>query len=228
MSTSTDRIRLDPSWKNPLMSEFEQPYMADLRSFLMSEKERGAVVYPKGDEIFNAFNTTPLDKVKVVILGQDPYHGPNQAHGLSFSVRKGVPLPPSLQNIYKELEADLGIKVASHGDLSKWAEQGVLLLNSVLTVRQAEAASHQNKGWERFTDKVIDLVNTQRSGVAFILWGSYAQAKGKLIDRKKHFVITSPHPSPLSAHRGFFGSRPFSAVNRYLEQNGQSAIDWTL
>jgi uracil-DNA glycosylase len=228
MTASADRIQLHPSWKTPLLAEFDQPYMADLRAFLQAEKQRGAVVYPKGSDIFNALNTTPLEQVRVVILGQDPYHGPNQAHGLSFSVRRGVPLPPSLQNIYKELEADLGIKPPPHGDLTPWAEQGVLLLNSVLTVRQAEAASHQNKGWERFTDRVIDLINTRRTGVAFILWGSYAQAKGKFIDRQKHLVVAAPHPSPLSAHRGFFGSRPFSTVNRYLEQQGGQGIDWRI
>ena len=222
---TTPQINLEESWKAPLQTEFEKPYMQALKQFLRQEK-KSHVVYPKGAEIFNALNTTPLDKVKVVILGQDPYHGPNQAHGLSFSVKDGVPPPPSLVNIYKEMHNDLDIPPAKTGDLTPWAEQGVLLLNSVLTVRRAEAASHRGQGWEAFTDKVIELINTRRSGVAFILWGSYAQKKGAFIDTGKHLVVKGPHPSPLSAHRGFFGSKPFSQVNAFLERTGQAPIDW--
>lgn len=211
-----------------LKTEFDKDYMTHLRSFLKSEYDRKKTIYPKGSEYFAAFELTPFEKVKVVILGQDPYHGPSQAHGLCFSVRPGVRRPPSLQNIYKELESDLGIKPVQHGYLEHWARQGVLLLNSVLTVEQGRAASHQKKGWENFTDRAIKALNDQREHIAFVLWGAYAQKKGAFIDRTKHLVIESVHPSPLSAHRGFFGSKPFSRINQYLEQTGQEPIDWAL
>ena len=221
-------IRLHDSWKAFLAPEFEQAYMSDLKKFLKQEKTAGKVIFPRGDSIFAALNHTPLDKVKVVILGQDPYHGPGQAHGLSFSVPTGVALPPSLQNIFKELEADLKIPRAKVGNLESWADRGVLLLNSVLTVEQGKAASHQNRGWEKFTDAVIRVINEHRENVAFILWGSYAQKKGAFIDRSKHFVLESPHPSPLSAHRGFMGSKPFSKVNQYLQKQGVEPVNWNL
>lgn len=217
---------LDPSWMPHLKEEFNQPYMSDLRKFLMARKKNGAVIYPKFSEIFRALNTTHFENVKVVILGQDPYHGPGQAHGLCFSVQEGTAFPPSLQNIFKELKSDLGIEAPQSGDLSRWAKQGVLLLNSVLTVEQGQAAAHQGKGWEKFTDKIIEVINSQKDHVAFILWGAYAQKKAAMVDRNRHFVIESPHPSPLSSHRGFFGSKPFSKVNDYLRMTGQSSIDW--
>lgn len=221
-------IQLEPSWLAALESEFRQPYMQQLRQFLKEQKGKGATVYPRGGEIFNAFEQTPLDRVKVVILGQDPYHGPGQAHGLCFSVRPGVAIPPSLRNIYKEIERDLGIPPPDHGNLSHWADQGVLLLNSVLTVNAGQAGSHQGKGWETFTDRVVEVVNREREGVVFLLWGSYAQRKGAVIDRQRHCVLTAPHPSPLSAHRGFLGCGHFSAANAWLEQRGQTPIDWSL
>jgi len=202
--------------------------MANLRSFLKSEYASGRTVYPRGAEYFAAMNLTPFDHTKVVILGQDPYHGPGQAHGLCFSVRPGVPPPPSLLNIYAELKNDLGITPPQHGFLEPWAKQGVLLLNSVLTVQKARAGSHANKGWETFTDRIIAILNEQRDNLAFVLWGSYAQRKGQLIDRSRHLVVATPHPSPLSADRGFFGSRPFSRINAYLEKTGQAPIDWRL
>lgn len=222
------KIRLDPSWLTHLQSEFEQTYMRGLSDFLRKEKSEGQVVYPSGDNIFAALNTTPLEQVKVVILGQDPYHGPNQAHGLSFSVPQGVQIPPSLKNIYKELNADLNCTIPSHGYLMQWAQQGVLLLNSVLTVRQAAAASHQGKGWERFTDAVIQTINTRQHNVVFLLWGAYAQKKGQVIDRDKHLVLQAPHPSPLSAHRGFLGCKHFSLANEYLKNTGKQVIDWQI
>lgn len=200
--------------------------MAQLKQFLQQEKAAGKVIYPKGTEIFNAMNTTAFDKVKVVIIGQDPYHGPDQAHGLCFSVRKGIAIPPSLVNIYKEIEAEYGIKMPRHGDLTGWAQQGVLLLNATLTVQQANAGSHQNKGWENFTDAIIRAVNERREHVVFLLWGSYAQKKGALIDRKKHCVLEAPHPSPLSAHRGFLGCGHFKKANEYLAKQGLPAIEW--
>ena len=225
---STVNIQLEDSWLAILEQEFEQPYMQQLRQFLRAEKDRRKVIYPPGKQIFHAFNTTPFDQVKVVILGQDPYHGPNQAHGLSFSVKPGVSLPPSLINIFKEIENDIGIPTPSHGCLQSWAEQGVLLLNATLTVERSRAGSHQGKGWETFTDKVIQALNEQREGLVFMLWGSYAQKKGALIDRDKHQILTSPHPSPLSAHRGFFGNSHFSKANHYLEQQGLTPINWQL
>ena len=222
-----NNIQLHPSWLTHLQAEFDQPYMQQLAIFLRAEKAAGKTIYPAGENIFNAFNTTHLNQVKVVILGQDPYHGPNQAHGLSFSVPKGVRIPPSLVNIYKELATDIGITMPQHGNLEKWAKQGVLLLNSVLTVEQAQAASHQKRGWERFTDAVIKLINQEGKQVVFLLWGSYAQKKGQEIDRNKHLVLTAPHPSPLSAHRGFLGCQHFSKANQYLQLHDKSPIDWS-
>lgn len=222
-------IALPESWLKVLKDEFEKPYMANLRKFLQAEKEAGKVVYPRNVDIFNAFNKTPFDKVKVVILGQDPYHGPNQAHGLSFSVQKGVAIPKSLINIYKELATDIpGFVKPAHGNLEEWAEQGVLLLNATLTVRAAEAASHQKKGWEQFTDAVIKKLSDERKGLVFILWGAYAQSKIPLIDASKHHIIKSVHPSPLSVERGFWGSKPFSKANDYLIKEGQQPIDWQI
>lgn len=221
-------IRLEASWKAHLQDEFEKEYIDVLRSFLVAEKTAGKVIYPKGDEYFRAMDLTPFDQVKVVILGQDPYHGPGQAHGLSFSVHPDIAIPPSLVNMYKELESDLGIAPARHGFLEHWAKQGVLLLNSVLTVQHKQAASHQGQGWERFTDRVIAELNEKRENIVFILWGSYAQKKGHFIDTSRHCVLKSVHPSPLSAHRGFFGSRPFSKTNDYLASNGIAPIDWQL
>ena len=202
--------------------------MRHLRAFLQDEKKAGKRIFPPGDEIFSAFARTPLDRVKVVILGQDPYHGEGQAHGLCFSVRPGVAVPPSLQNIYKELNAELGIPIPAHGFLEAWANRGVLLLNSVLSVECARAASHQGKGWEIFTDRVIEVINREREGVVFLLWGSYAQRKGAMIDSARHCVLKAPHPSPLSAHRGFFGCGHFKAANEYLEGRGQEPVDWRL
>ncbi len=221
-------IKLDQSWLHHLAGEFEQDYMLKLKEFLLNEKQHKKVIYPKGDLIFNAFNTTPLNNVKVVILGQDPYHGPNQAHGLCFSVLPGVPVPPSLKNIYKEIESELGITMPAHGCLQAWAEQGVLLLNATLTVEQAKAGSHQGKGWETFTDRAIQVVNDQCDDIVFLLWGSYAQKKGQLIDTKKHHVLKSPHPSPLSAHRGFLGNNHFSLTNQWLTSKGKAPINWAL
>jgi uracil-DNA glycosylase len=221
-------IKLEETWKFALETEFEDPYMADLKSFLVSEKKAGKLIFPKGSEYFRALDLTPLDEVKVVILGQDPYHGEGQAHGLCFSVRPGVRIPPSLVNIYKEMEADLGITPAKHGFLEHWAEQGVLLLNSVLTVEEGKAAAHQGKGWERFTDAVIRTVNEECDGVVFILWGAYAQKKAAFVDEERHLVIKSAHPSPLSAHNGFLGSKPFSKANEYLQSIGKDPVDWEL
>ena len=220
-------IQLEESWKQALMGEFESPYMASLKSFLKEEYRAGKAIFPKGSEYFRALDLTPLDKVKVVILGQDPYHGDGQAHGLCFSVRPGVRVPPSLINIYKEIEDDLGIRPPRHGFLEHWAEQGVLLLNSVLTVERGLAASHQGRGWETFTDRVIEKVNGLDHPVVFMLWGSYAQKKAAFVDRR-HLVLKAPHPSPLSAHRGFLGCRHFSKANAFLEKNGLAPIDWSL
>lgn len=225
---NTNSIKLEASWKRELIGEFSKPYMIGLRAFLKNEIETGHRVYPKPSNWFAAFDHTPFDKVKVVILGQDPYHGAGQAHGLSFSVPHGVRPPPSLLNIFKELATDVEMKKPGHGYLLKWAEQGVLLLNSVLTVRDGQAASHQKRGWEEFTDQVIHALNEKREHLVFILWGSYAQKKGQFIDRKKHLVIEGVHPSPLSASRGFMGSRPFSKCNDYLVKQGKQPIDWSL
>jgi uracil-DNA glycosylase len=225
---AASKIRLEPGWLAQLQHEFEQPYMKSLKQFLQHEKRAGKVIYPPGDQYFNAFHYAPFGTVKVVILGQDPYHGPGQAHGLCFSVPPGVDVPPSLVNIYKELHRDLGMPIPHHGFLQHWAEQGVLLLNSVLTVERGRAAAHQGKGWEQFTDRVIAILNEKCEGIVFLLWGSYAQKKGALVDRKRHLVLTAPHPSPLSAHRGFIGCGHFSAANKYLQKQGQAPIDWNL
>ena len=223
-----NKIILDPSWKQHLLPEFDQQYMKSLSNFLRVEKSRGKSIFPNGKDIFNALDSTTFDAVKVVVLGQDPYHGPGQAHGLCFSVKPGVAIPPSLKNIYKELQSDLDIEQANHGCLQHWAQQGVLLLNSVLTVEAGQAASHQGKGWEQFTDKIISLLNQKRDKLVFLLWGSYAQRKGEFIDRDKHLVLQSPHPSPLSASRGFYGNHHFSRSNAYLTEQGRGAIDWQL
>ncbi|GAB3934440.1 uracil-DNA glycosylase [Mucilaginibacter myungsuensis] len=222
-------VALPPSWLEVLKDEFDKPYMANLRKFLQDEKVAGKVVYPRNADIFNAFNKTPFDNVKVVILGQDPYHGPGQAHGLSFSVQKDIAIPRSLINIYKELATDiLGFIKPSHGNLEEWAEQGVLLLNATLTVRATEAGSHQKKGWEIFTDEVIRTLSQKRDGLVFILWGAYAQSKIPLIDANKHHIIKSVHPSPLSVERGFWGSKPFSKANEYLIRTGKQPINWQI
>ncbi|TCL65126.1 uracil-DNA glycosylase [Rhizobium sp. BK251] len=225
---SESKVNLEESWRAALLPEFASPYMQQLRTFLIGEKEQGKVVFPKGAEYFRALDLTPLSSVKVVILGQDPYHGLGQAHGLCFSVRPGVRIPPSLVNIYKEMEADLGIPPARHGFLESWARQGVLLLNSVLTVEEARAASHQGKGWERFTDAVIRVVNDECDSVVFMLWGSYAQRKAAFVDTSRHLVLKTVHPSPLSAHNGFFGCRHFSKANEFLKSRGREPIDWQL
>ncbi len=224
--TDKREIRLHESWKARLSEEFELDYMRDLRAFLQSRKQSGATIYPPGSLIFHALDCTPFEQVRVVILGQDPYHGPGQAHGLCFSVREGIATPPSLINIYKEIEQDLDLPSPASGNLEHWAKQGVLLLNAVLTVERGQAGAHQGKGWERFTDRIIQLLNTERDGLVFLLWGSYAIQKGASIDRRRHLVLTAPHPSPLSAYRGFFGCRHFSKTNRYLQQQGQRPIQW--
>lgn len=218
---------LKNDWADHLTGEFAKPYYQQLRQFLIREYRNGTV-YPDMYDIFNALHYTPYATVKVCILGQDPYHGPGQAHGLSFSVKPGVPAPPSLQNILKELESDLGCRPPDHGCLEHWARQGVLLLNTVLTVRQGQAASHRGRGWERFTDRVIEVLNARPEPVVFILWGRHAQAKLPMIDTSRHGVITAPHPSPLSAHSGFFGSRPFSRANAFLQARGIAPIDWAI
>lgn len=219
-------IKLEPSWKRRIEDEFNKPYMAELRRFLIGRKKAGAHVYPPGALMFNALDSTPFDQVKVVIFGQDPYHGPGQAHGLCFSVPEGVAVPPSLQNIYREIREDLGATPPPHGNLQAWAEQGVLLLNAVLTVERGQASAHRGKGWERFTDRVAAELNEGRENLVFLLWGSYAMKKGEFIDRDRHLVLTAPHPSPLSAHRGFFGCRHFSKANGWLEQHGMEPILW--
>ncbi len=221
-------IKLDDGWKALLAPEFSKPYMTDLKTYLQERRGAGARVFPKGADYFRCLDLTPPEKVRVVILGQDPYHGEGQAHGLSFSVKPGVRIPPSLVNIYKELQSDLGIAPAKHGFLEHWAKQGVLLLNSVLTVEMGMAAAHQGKGWEKFTDAVIRAVNDLPQSVVFILWGSYAQKKAAFVDTSKHLVIKSVHPSPLSAHNGFFGTKPFSRANDFLVAKGYAPIDWQL
>lgn len=223
-----DTVKLHGSWKAPLAQEFAAPYMKALKAFLLEEKAKGRRIFPKGGEYFRALDLTPLDRVKVVILGQDPYHGEGQAHGLCFSVQPGVRPPPSLNNIYAELAADLGLARPRHGFLEHWARQGVLLLNSVLTVEMGRAASHQGKGWERFTDAVIRLVNDRPQPVVFMLWGAYAQRKAAFVDATRHLVLKAAHPSPLSAHNGFHGCRHFSQANRFLESKGLEPIDWSL
>lgn len=220
---------LEPGWLSILENEFEKKYMLDLKAFLIQEKEQGQTIFPRGTDIFNAFNHTPFDQVKVVIIGQDPYHGDGQAHGLSFSVKKGITVPPSLKNIYKELETDIeGFKAPNHGNLSQWSEEGVLLLNATLTVRAHQPGSHQGKGWEAFTDQAISQLSEKKSGLVFLLWGKFAQNKSLLIDEKKHTVIKSAHPSPFSAYNGFFGSRPFSQTNAALIAQGLKPVNWQI
>ena len=227
-SADGDRIHLEASWKSALLGEFEKPYMGELREFLAAEKRAGKEIFPPGGEIFAALDLTPLSEVKRIIIGQDPYHGPNQAHGLCFSVRSGVPLPPSLVNIFKEISAECEDAVfdGQRGCLVPWANQGVLLLNSVLTVERGRAASHQGRGWETFTDQVVSVLNEQREHLVFLLWGNYAQKKGAHVDRSRHCVLAAPHPSPLSAHRGFFGCNHFSDANAYLERHAIAPVNW--
>ena len=235
--TSAARVRLHPSWKNALADEFDAGYMKKLRAFLVQEKRARRVIYPSGERIFAALDATPLDAVKVVIIGQDPYHGPGQAHGLCFSVPNGVPPPPSLVNIFQEINTDMadddvpcgrrgGAVPAGRACLAPWARQGVLLLNAVLTVAAGRAGSHQGRGWETFTDRVVETINREREHVVFLLWGSYAQKKGAAVDATRHLALTAPHPSPLSAHRGFFGCRHFSKANEYLVGHGIFPINW--
>lgn len=219
---------LEQTWLQELQGEFEQPYMASLAAFLESENQSGKQIFPPGDLLFNAFSYTPVDEVKIVILGQDPYHGAGQAHGLCFSVTPGTAIPPSLKNIYKELHDEVGFVIPDHGCLVPWAREGVLLLNSVLSVECARAGSHQGKGWERFTDKVIDVINRRRKGVVFMLWGGYAQRKGAMIDTSRHCVLKAPHPSPLSSYRGFFGCGHFTRANQYLLEHGETPVNWAL
>lgn len=221
-------VKIDPSWKEVLTGEFNKPYFEQIAFHIKTEKSQGKIIYPNGPLIFNAFNTTPFDKVKVVLLGQDPYHGPGQAHGLSFSVPDGVKPPPSLVNIFKELQNDIGIRVPTKGNLTRWAEQGVLLLNAVLTVRASEPASHEKVGWMQFTNTVIQKLSEQKTGIVFLLWGKFARNKKMLIDEKKHLVLEAAHPSPFSVENGFFGCRHFSKANEYLMKNGVDAIDWNL
>ena len=218
-------VKIEQSWKALLQEEFDKPYFAELTEFVRAEY-KSYRIYPPGSQIFNAFNLCPFDKVKVVIIGQDPYHGPGQAHGLCFSVNDGVPFPPSLRNIFKEVNADTGAPIPQSGNLTRWATQGVLLLNATLTVREHSAGSHQRRGWESFTDAVIRIISEQKSKVVFILWGAYAQSKASLIDSSRHLVLRSVHPSPLSAHAGFFGNHHFSLANDYLVRNGFTSIDW--
>lgn len=228
MSESSSQIKLEESWKQHLQGEFDEPYMGKLKDYLAMRKKRGVTIFPHSRHWFRAFELTPVNEVKVVILGQDPYHGTGQAHGLCFSVAPGVKAPPSLQNIYKELDTDIGFNKPGHGCLIPWAKQGVFLLNSVLTVEEAHAASHQGRGWEQFTDKAIAVLSEERENLVFLLWGSYAQKKGQFIDTHKHHVLKAPHPSPLSAHRGFMGCQHFSQTNAYLKEKGLTEIDWQL
>lgn len=222
-------VKIHDSWKAVLNDEFNQPYFSAIKTFLVNEKKAGKTIYPPGPQIFNAFNTTPFDEVKVVIIGQDPYHGPGQAMGLSFSVPPGKQIPPSLENIFKELNKDIGMDIPNHGDLTKWAKQGIFLLNATLTVQASQANAHQNIGWQKFTDKVISKLSSEREGLIFMLWGGFAKKKAKLIDQSKHHVLQSGHPSPLSANRGYwFGNQHFSKANQLLEQDGKSTIDWSL
>lgn len=227
-SADAPQVRLEPSWLARLAGEFQQPYMHALRQFLAAERAAGKQIFPPPAQWFSALDSTPFDRVRVVILGQDPYHGPGQAHGLCFSVQRGTRIPPSLGNIFLELKRDLGIPPSRHGCLQHWADQGVLLLNAALTVEQGQAASHQGRGWERFTDACVDHLNREREGLVFLLWGSHAQRKGARIDRDRHLVLTAPHPSPLSAHRGFIGCGHFSQANAALRARGSAEIDWAL
>lgn len=236
MAEGTDHIQLEETWKEVLLDQFQSDYMSELRAFLAEKKLAGQTIYPPSSRWFEALNRTPFNQVRVVIIGQDPYHGPGQAHGLCFSVRTGVALPPSLQNIFREIKSDLAEAdtdvaktadfQAGHGDLTPWANQGVLLLNSVLTVERSKAGSHQGHGWEQFTDRIVQLLTANKEGLVFMLWGNHAQRKGAQIDRLRHLVLTSPHPSPFSAHQGFFGCRHFSRCNKYLAEHDQPAIDW--
>ena len=228
MSERTKQVRLRREWLELLDDEFQAPYMRELSAFLRERRRAGATLYPPARHIFAALEATPPQDVRVVILGQDPYHNPGQAHGLCFSVERGVVVPPSLRNIYQELHSDLGIDPPSHGDLRRWSEQGVLLLNSVLTVEHNQPASHQKKGWERFTDRIVELLSASDRPIVFMLWGSHAQRKGAAIDASRHLVLKAPHPSPLSAHRGFLGCRHFSRANAFLDESNQQAIDWVL
>jgi uracil-DNA glycosylase len=221
-------VKIEASWKEVLAEEFKKPYFKQIAQHLKTEKEQGKIIYPPGSQIFHAFEATPFDKVKVVILGQDPYHGPKQAHGLSFSVQQGIASPPSLINIFKELHEDVGLPIPRHGHLENWAKQGVLLLNASLTVRAGEPMSHAKLGWEKFTNTVIEKVSHLKENIVFVLWGKFAQEKQSLIDDKKHYIIKSAHPSPLSAKNGFFGSRPFSKINTYLVKKGIDPINWAL
>lgn len=222
-------VQIEESWKAALEGEFQKDYMKDLKAFLLREKQEGKTVFPPGNMIFNAFNHTPFQKVKAVILGQDPYHGQGQAHGLAFSVQKGVTVPPSLRSIYKELKNDIeGFTIPDHGELTKWADEGVLLLNATLTVRKGEPASHHNKGWEKFTDQAIIELSEKKKGIIFLLWGKNAQAKMPLIDANKHFILKAAHPSPYSAEHGFFGCRHFSKTNQLLKEQGLEPIDWQI
>jgi uracil-DNA glycosylase len=220
-------VKIEPSWKKELNAEFEKPYFKELADFVHQEY-LDRTIYPKPENIFRAFDLCPFDKVKVVLLGQDPYHGPNQAHGLAFSVQNGIKNPPSLKNIFKEIESDLGIKLSGKGDLSNWAKQGVLLLNATLTVIANQAGSHQKKGWEEFTNAVIKSLSDKKENLVFLLWGAYAQSKAELINPNKHLILKAPHPSPLSAHRGFLGCKHFSQTNAFLEKTGQEKIDWNI
>ncbi len=223
---SAANIQIEDSWKAALTEEFEKPYFAEIRRFLQEEKAAGKIIYPPGSLIFNAFNSTPFEKVRVVILGQDPYHGASQAHGLCFSVQHGVKPPPSLVNIYKELKDDVGFEIPKHGNLQKWTEQGVFLLNAMLTVEANQPASHQKKGWEEFTNAVIQKLSKERNGLIFILWGNFAQQKAVLIDESKHTILKAAHPSPFSAYNGFFGCKHFSKTNEILKARGEVEIDW--
>lgn len=223
---SAANIQIEDSWKAALTEEFEKPYFAEIRRFLQEEKAAGKIIYPPGSLIFNAFNSTPFEKVRVVILGQDPYHGASQAHGLCFSVQHGVKPPPSLVNIYKELKDDVGFEIPKHGNLQKWTEQGVFLLNAMLTVEANQPASHQKKGWEEFTNAVIQKLSKDRNGLIFILWGNFAQQKAVLIDESKHTILKAAHPSPFSAYNGFFGCKHFSKTNEILKARGEVEIDW--
>lgn len=228
VTVQPENVQIEAGWKKALLSEFTDPYFAALKQFLVEEKKSNQVVYPPANLIFNAFNLTPFDSVKVVILGQDPYINPQQAHGLSFSVPMGVGIPPSLGNMYQELREDTGFVLPAHGNLEAWARQGVLLLNSILTVRAGESASHQGKGWERFTDAAMKALNDHHTGIVYLLWGSHAQRKGAVIDPRKNCILKAPHPSPLSAYRGFFGCRHFSQTNAYLTSIGKTPINWQL
>ncbi len=223
----SSQIQLTASWKSRLLPEFQKGYMQDLKAFLLEEKQKNKTIYPKGEEYFSALDLTPFEKVKVVILGQDPYHGRGQAHGLCFSVLPGVSIPPSLVNIYKELQQDLGVPIASHGFLSSWAKQGVLLLNNTLTVEAGKAGSHKGRGWEIFTDRIIQLLNEEREQLVFLLWGRPAGEKGSIVDDSKHCVLKAPHPSPFSADRGFFGCKHFSKANEFLKSKGIEPVDWS-